>query len=236
MNELTDPARKPPLNLWSLVRWGAVSVLTLATAGAMMMGAGAASARANGPTVMERHEQSVQVLSAPADASAWRGSVVVNRSTRMGHAGQRPWQVTMRVERTVCDVVGCITTVLSTPADTAVLVSAHLGSKLSSARVRRSMVPVVVERFEGSQRVSRQVTVMGLTLRATATGSITANSLIRIEGTRHWASRHRWVVAQATALLTPMASASPTVEPIEIGGPEGRISVVRETVTNIAGR
>lgn len=219
----------------SIARGGTVTVALVAAA--LLIGGGAASARPSDPPPLgERHEQSVQVIAAHADSSIWQGGVSVSRSTRPGQPGQRPWQVSMAVERTVCDVGGCIRTVLSTPSGSDVLVSAHLGAKLSAARVRRAMIPVVVERFEGVERVSRQVTVMGLTVRASAVGSITTDSVIRIEGTRHQAIRHRWVVANAAAVLTPMVNIAQTVEPIEIGSAKGRISVVRETVTNIGRR
>lgn len=222
-------------------RWGlTLGVAVAVSAVGAVIGTGAAAIASQSlPTPhSERIDQSVEVIAGDAHMGVWHGTVVVSRHSRVVQSVRRtgPWQLSMTVERTQCDAVGCLRTVLSTPDQAGVSMSVRLAAGLAGARVHKGVLPVIVERFDGADLISRHMTVMELALSASTIGSVSTDSAIRIEGGLHRMTRHRTARVDGIVALTPMAGISQTSEPIQLVGSQGRISVVREMVTHIPKR
>lgn len=177
------------------------------------------------------------------DGSGWRGAVQVSRvgqvhrdRGRARHIWQ-PGPLHLHIERVDCTITGCLTTVLSVPEQPPVVIPSRVNPGLTGGRVAARIIPVLIERREGGRVISSRMSVIRLTVRASAVGAaFTETAMVSDqEGQRRTSIRRAPAEGVLEVTMVGPQSTGPVTsdlaESISIPALSGVLEVRRTTVT-----
>lgn len=177
------------------------------------------------------------------DGTGWRGAVQVSRigqvhrdRGRSRHIWQ-PGPLHLHIERMDCTITGCLTTRLSVPEQPPVVIPSRVNPGLTGGRVAARIVPVLIERREGGRVISSRMTVIRLTVRASAVGAASTETAMVFdqEGQRRTSIRRAPAEGVLEVTMVGPQSTGPVTsdlaESISIPALSGVLEVRRTTVT-----